>query len=121
MGLQSWGRSTEQSGVTALQTGAEAGRRGENGRKVMTGGPGSAAREAGRGRRCWAERAEGESWAAALGPVRERVGRAGRGKEGVGRLGCWRWTGGWFGLGFSFTAHAFSFLFQTNTNLFEFK
>jgi hypothetical protein len=58
----------------------------------MTGGPGLAARATGRGRRCWTERAEGESWAAALGPVRERVGRAGRGKEGVGRLGCWRWT-----------------------------
>ena len=52
----------------------------------MTGGPGLAARATGRGRRCWAERAEGESWAAVLGPVRERVGRAGRGKEGVGRL-----------------------------------
>ena len=46
----------------------------------MTGGPGLAARGTGRGRRCWAERAEGESWAAALGLVRERVGRAGRGK-----------------------------------------
>ena len=34
---------------------------GEGEMKVMTGGPGSAAREAGHGRRCWAEHAEGES------------------------------------------------------------
>ena len=77
------GRSTGQRRVSGARAGLSrgaAGERGEGERKVMTGGPGSAAREAGRGRRCWAERAEGESWAAALGPVRERVGRAGRGK-----------------------------------------
>ena len=97
----------------------------------MTGGSGLAARATGRGRRCWAERAEGESWAVALGPVRERVGRAGRGKEGGGRLGCWRWTGtsagkrrgagwagfrGWAGFGFPISLVFLSFLFQTHSN-----
>ena len=74
----------------------------------MTGGSGLAARATGRGRRCWAERAEGESWAAALGPVRERVGRAGRGKGGLGRSGL-----GWAGvlgsgpIGFNFLSFSF--------------
>jgi len=81
-------------------------------------GEGNGARE----RRCWAERAEGESWAAALGPVRERVGRAGRGKGGLGRPGL-----GWAGvlgsgpIGFSFLSYSFPFLFETPLKLFQFK
>ena len=72
--------------------------------------------------RYWAERAEGESWAAALRPVRERVGRAGRGKGGLGRPGL-----GWAGvlgsgpIGFSFLFYSFPFLFETPLKLFEFK
>ena len=95
---------------------------GEGERKVMTGGPGSAAREAGRGRRCWAERAEGESWATALGLVRERVGRAGRGKGGLGRPGLgWAGVLGSSPIGFSFLSYSFPFLFETPLKLFEFK
>ena len=63
-----------------------------------------------------------EGWAAALRPVRERVGRAGRGKGGLGRPGL-----GWAGvlgsgpIGFSFLSYSFPFLFETPLKLFEFK
>ena len=68
------------------------------------------------------ESAEGEGWAAALGPLREMVSRAGRGKGGLG------WSGlGWAGvlgsgpIGFSFLFYSFPFLFETPLKLFEFK
>ena len=63
-------------------------------------------------------RAEGEDWAAALGPVREGKEEEAGWAEGFGWA---RSPGVWAGFRVSVFFLLFYFLFQTKLNLFEFK